>query len=100
MDDLFEGYMVLDAIGDFLDDHSLTDRTKQPVTTPQSQPGAQTSTGSLTPISGPARNSQGYLCPRWVLVTELSVAMSSTYLTDVARLRKAHENDEGTTRAV
>ena len=91
--------MVLDAIGDFLDDRSLTNRTKQPATTPQSQPGAQTSTGSPTPISGPDQHSQGY-APRWVLVTELPVTMSSIYLTDTVRPRKARENDEGTTRAV
>ncbi|EUC42188.1 hypothetical protein COCMIDRAFT_104220 [Bipolaris oryzae ATCC 44560] len=59
MDDLLEGYMVLDAIGDFLEDRSLTHRTKHPATTPQSQPGAQASTGSLTPISDPDQNSQG-----------------------------------------
>lgn len=60
MDDLLEGYMVLDGIADFLDDRSLTDRTKQLATTPQSQPGAQTSTGPLTPISDPDQHSQKY----------------------------------------
>lgn len=35
MDDLFQGYMVLDALGDFLYDDTLISRNKQSAMAPQ-----------------------------------------------------------------
>lgn len=41
MDDLFEGYMVVDGIGDFLEDNTLINHTKHPAIAPRPEQNAQ-----------------------------------------------------------
>ncbi|KNG50166.1 hypothetical protein TW65_03085 [Stemphylium lycopersici] len=49
MDDLFEGYMVVDGIGDFLDDPTLINQTKHPAIAPRPEQHAQQPKETLQP---------------------------------------------------
>jgi hypothetical protein len=49
MDDLFDGYMVLDGIGDFLEDSTLANDPKAPDVVPQTIHHAQLSKQPLRP---------------------------------------------------
>lgn len=41
MDDLFQGYMVLDVLGEFLEDDTLINHNKQPAMAPQPERNTQ-----------------------------------------------------------
>jgi hypothetical protein len=62
MDDLLQGYIVFDAVGDFLNDCPPVDRPKQPAMTPQSKRCAQR-LNPVPPMSGLDQNGQGYASP-------------------------------------
>ncbi|KAL6153189.1 hypothetical protein ACJQWK_11624 [Exserohilum turcicum] len=60
MDDLFEGYMVLDAVADFLAHSPLADRTKQPAIAPRPEHHVHDSnhaSPSPSPVSAPTLRS-------------------------------------------
>lgn len=63
MDDLFEGYMVLDAVADFLAHSPLADRTKQPAIAPRPEHHVHDSnhaSPSPSPVSAPTLRSPEY----------------------------------------
>lgn len=72
MDDLLQGYIVLDALGDFLEDHVLINHNKQPAMAPQPERHTQRFDHvSPTPRSELDQHGQEY-ASHWALVAGYS----------------------------